>query len=121
MIKNQRIHDMDQQMGFSGAIWQERIFMYDCTIVVLYECPSAGGEAYYTQKANYGLNLQVSNINLFTPPTNPQNSRLAIPALTYVSLTMEWAIVALHMILPLLRGLVTPPVVTHILSHLPTL
>ena len=35
--------------------------MYDGTIVVLYAQPGMEGDAYYTRKCNYGLNLQVSN------------------------------------------------------------
>ena len=34
--------------------------MYDGTIVVLYAKPGLNGDAYFTRKANYGLNLQVS-------------------------------------------------------------
>ena len=33
--------------------------MYDGTIVVLHAKPGLNGDAYYTRKANYGLNLQV--------------------------------------------------------------
>jgi hypothetical protein len=33
--------------------------MYDGTIVVLHRRPGLNGDAYYTRKANYGLNLQV--------------------------------------------------------------
>ena len=32
--------------------------MYDGTIVVLYRKPGKNGDAYYTRKANYGLNVQ---------------------------------------------------------------
>jgi len=39
--------------------------MYDGTIVVLYAHPGLDGNAYYTQKSNYGLNLQVSPILLY--------------------------------------------------------
>ncbi|SRR6266545_6315667 len=39
--------------------------MYDGTIVVLYARPGLDGNAYYTQKSNYGLNLQVSPILLY--------------------------------------------------------
>jgi hypothetical protein len=34
--------------------------MYDGTIVVLYKRPGLDGDAYYTCKSNYGLNVQVS-------------------------------------------------------------
>lgn len=47
-------------MGFKG-LWQEGWIMYDGTIVVLYAQPGMEGDAYYTRKCNYGLNLQVSN------------------------------------------------------------
>ena len=33
--------------------------MYDGTIVVLYTKPGLNGDAYFTRKSNYGLNLQV--------------------------------------------------------------
>ena len=35
--------------------------MYDGTIVVLYKKPGLNGDAYYTRKANCGLNAQVLN------------------------------------------------------------
>ena len=34
--------------------------MYDGTIVVLYKKPGLNGDAYYTRKGNYSLNVQVS-------------------------------------------------------------
>lgn len=34
--------------------------MYDGTIVVLYSKLGLNGDAYYTQKGNYGLNVQVN-------------------------------------------------------------
>jgi len=33
--------------------------MYDGTIVVLFAKPGIDGDAYFTRKSNYGLNLQV--------------------------------------------------------------
>ena len=50
---------VDATMGFKG-FWREGWLMYDGTIVVLFARPSFEGNAYYTRKANYGLNLQVS-------------------------------------------------------------
>ncbi len=50
---------IDQHMGFRG-LWREGWIMYDGTIVVLYARPGMEGDAYYTWKCNYGLNLQVS-------------------------------------------------------------
>ena len=50
---------IDQHMGFRG-LWREGWIMYDGTIVVLYAHPGMEGDAYYTRKCNYGLNLQVS-------------------------------------------------------------
>ncbi|KDQ22713.1 hypothetical protein PLEOSDRAFT_15245, partial [Pleurotus ostreatus PC15] len=35
--------------------------MYDGTIVVLYRRPSMHGEAYFTRKSTYGLNVQIGN------------------------------------------------------------
>jgi hypothetical protein len=37
--------------------------MYDGTIVVLYAKPGLNGDAYYTRKENYGLNVQVSMVS----------------------------------------------------------
>lgn len=45
-------------MGFVGG-WREGWLMYDGTIVVIYQKPGLNGDAYYTRKANYGLNVQV--------------------------------------------------------------
>ena len=50
---------MDKHLGFVGT-WQDGWVMYDGTIVVLYAKPGLHGDAYYTCKANYGLNVQVS-------------------------------------------------------------
>jgi hypothetical protein len=50
---------VDQRVGFQGT-WREGWVMYDGTIVVLYAKPGLNGDAYFTRKANYGLNLQVS-------------------------------------------------------------
>lgn len=49
---------IDEQLGFRGS-WREGWVMYDGTIVVLHQRPSLNGDAYYTRKANYGLNIQV--------------------------------------------------------------
>ncbi|KAG6897142.1 hypothetical protein C0992_003800 [Termitomyces sp. T32_za158] len=49
---------MDKELGFKG-LWQEGWLMYDGTIVVLYCKPRLNGDAYYTRKCNYGLNVQV--------------------------------------------------------------
>ncbi len=49
---------MDDQLGFKG-LWREGWLMYDGTIVVLFRKPGKNGDAYYTRKSNYGLNLQV--------------------------------------------------------------
>lgn len=49
---------MDQHMGFVGE-WRDGFVMYDGTIVVLYARPGRDGDAYYTRKSNYGLNVQV--------------------------------------------------------------
>ena len=52
---------IDAHMGFKG-LWRDGWVMYDGTIIVLYAHPGLDGDAYYTQKSNYGLNLQVSPI-----------------------------------------------------------
>lgn len=49
---------LDQQLGFEVS-WRDGWIMYDGTIVVLYKRPGMDGDAYYTRKANYGLNAQV--------------------------------------------------------------
>ena len=49
---------MDNHVGFKGT-WREGWVMYDGTIVVLYSRPGLDGDAYYTRKSNYGLNVQV--------------------------------------------------------------
>jgi hypothetical protein len=50
---------MDEHLGFKG-LWREGWLMYDGTIVVLFAKPGLNGQGYYTRKANYGLNVQVS-------------------------------------------------------------
>ena len=52
---------MDEHLGFIGS-WQDGWVMYNGAIVVLYSKPGLHGDAYYTQKANYGLNVQVSTV-----------------------------------------------------------
>jgi len=52
---------IDAHMGFEG-LWRDGWVMYDGTIVVLYARPGLDGDAYYTRKSNYGLNLQVSSL-----------------------------------------------------------
>jgi hypothetical protein len=53
---------MDDHLGFKGS-WRDGWVMYDGTIVVLYAKPGLNGDAYYTRKANYGLNVQVSEVS----------------------------------------------------------
>lgn len=50
---------MDKHLGFHG-LRREGYLMYDGTIVVLHAKPGKDGDAYYTRKSNYGLNVQVS-------------------------------------------------------------
>jgi len=49
---------VDQHLGFQGS-WRDGWVMYDGTIVVLHARPGLNGDAYFTRKSNYGLNLQV--------------------------------------------------------------
>lgn len=49
---------IDEHVGFQG-LWREGYLMYDGTIVVLYAKPAKNGDAYFTRKSNYGLNVQV--------------------------------------------------------------
>ena len=51
---------VDNRIGFRGS-WRNGWVMYDGTIVVLYTKPGLNGDAYYTRKSNYGLNLQVGH------------------------------------------------------------
>jgi hypothetical protein len=51
---------IDNAVGFVGG-WRDGWLMYDGTIVVLHKSPGSNGDAYYTRKCNYGLNLQVSD------------------------------------------------------------
>ena len=50
---------MKQHVGFDG-LWKEGWVMYDGTIVVLYSKLGLNGDAYYTWKGNYDLNVQVN-------------------------------------------------------------
>ena len=52
---------IDAHVGFRG-LWREGWVMYDGTIVVLHERPGFNGDAYFTRKSNYGLNVQVCGI-----------------------------------------------------------
>jgi hypothetical protein len=52
---------MDQHLGFKG-LWRKGWIMYDGTIIVPYAKPGLNGDAYYTCKANYGLNVQVCHV-----------------------------------------------------------
>ena len=56
--KEQEKKWIDEQLGFKGR-WREGWVMYDGTIVVLHQRPGLNGDAYYTRKATYGLNVQV--------------------------------------------------------------
>jgi hypothetical protein len=49
---------IDDKVGFKG-LWREGWVMYDGTIVPLHAKPGYNGDAYYTRKSNYGLNVQV--------------------------------------------------------------
>ena len=49
---------MDEGLGYKGK-WWDGWLMYDGIIVVLFRKPGLNGDAYYTWKGNYGLNVQV--------------------------------------------------------------
>ena len=53
---------IDAHVGFCG-LWREGWIMYDGTIVVLHEWPGFNGDAYFTRKPNYGLNIQVHMVD----------------------------------------------------------
>jgi hypothetical protein len=55
---------IDKTLGFRG-LWREGYLMYDGTIVVFYSKPAFNGDAYYTRKSNYGLNVQVNFLSKF--------------------------------------------------------
>ncbi|KAF7292661.1 DDE Tnp4 domain-containing protein [Mycena indigotica] len=52
---------IDRHLGFHGS-WREGYIMYDGTIVPLSEKPTLNGQAYFTRKSNYGLNVQIGNV-----------------------------------------------------------
>ena len=56
--KEQEKEWVDQHLGFKG-LWRKGWVMYDGMVVVLYAWPGLDGDAYYTRKCNYRLNLQV--------------------------------------------------------------
>ena len=51
---------IDGKVGFQG-LWREGWVMYDGTIIPLHAKPGYNGDAYYTRKSNYGLNVQVTS------------------------------------------------------------
>jgi hypothetical protein len=51
---------IEEQLGFTGGTWREGWLMYDGTIVVIYKKPGLNGDAYFTRKSTYGLNVQVN-------------------------------------------------------------
>ncbi|TFK54391.1 hypothetical protein OE88DRAFT_1711244 [Heliocybe sulcata] len=52
---------VEDETGCHEGLWKEGWVMYDGMIVVLYQKPGLSGYAYYTQKSNYGLNVQIGN------------------------------------------------------------
>lgn len=50
---------VEKELGFTGGLCREGWVMYDGTIVVLSRKPEQHGDAYFTRKSNYGLNVQV--------------------------------------------------------------
>ncbi|KIK80389.1 hypothetical protein PAXRUDRAFT_158828 [Paxillus rubicundulus Ve08.2h10] len=54
---------MDECLGFKGT-WRDGWVMYDGTIVVLHAKPGMNGDAYFTCKSNYGLNVQLCGVIL---------------------------------------------------------
>lgn len=62
-MEKQWIHN---HIGCAG--WREGWLMYDGTIVVIYQRPGHHGDAYYTRKSNYGLNLQVRDYSSSCAP-----------------------------------------------------
>lgn len=81
---------MDEHLGFKGS-WRDGWVMYDGTIVVLYKKPGLNGDAYYTQKANYGLNVQVCFLTPSLWPLLSKFTRLGMCPPTYALLTIHMA------------------------------
>ena len=54
---------MDENLGFKGK-WRDGWLTYDGNIVVVFQKPGLNRNAYYTQKENYRLNVQVSYLNM---------------------------------------------------------
>ncbi|KAG2062614.1 hypothetical protein BDR04DRAFT_1131190 [Suillus decipiens] len=52
---------IENWVGFRGS-WRDGWVMYDGTIVVLFSKPGIDGDACFTHKSKYGLNLQVGNL-----------------------------------------------------------
>jgi hypothetical protein len=50
----------------SCPVWRDGWLMVDGTLIPLYQCPHYHGNAFFDQKSNYSLNLQVSEHNYFT-------------------------------------------------------
>ena len=76
---------MDNYLDFQGS-QRDGWVMYDGTIVVLYWKSGKNGDAYYTWKAKYGLNVQV-HVHItsstlfdlyFRSGTHPQTFKLLI-------------------------------------------
>jgi hypothetical protein len=88
---------MDERLGFKG-LWREGWVMYDGTIVVLHERPAMHGDAYYTRKANYGLNVQVNQVLVVREAVllTVASYRLGTFHPIYGSLTTHMASLVLH-------------------------
>jgi hypothetical protein len=97
--KEQEKQWIDAQVRMTGSLWREGWIMYDGTIVPLFAKPGLNGDAYFTRKSNYGLNVQVYTLSEFIESyltfldirseTFHRTSRL---------LTTVMALLALHMI-----------------------
>ena len=74
--------------------------MYDGTIGVLYQKPVLNGDAYYTHKANYGLNAEVNTLlNIFLCTWQTLFYKLAMHCQVFKLLTTHMAILVQHMTL----------------------
>lgn len=71
--------------------------MYDGTIVVLHAKPGLNGDAYYTRKGNYGLNLQVCDFSIRLLLSDISIYRSAIHLTHFTSLTTRMDSLALLM------------------------
>ena len=98
---------IDAHVGFRG-LWREGWVMYDGTIAVLHERPGFNGDAYFTRKSNYGLNVQVCGSTAVKDICRLTHNRLEMSPQTSALLTTVMASPVLHTTLPHFNTLLRP-------------